>query len=109
MDDFGTGYSSLNILKDIPVDVLKLDMRFLTLNRKNTSKAHSILKSVIQMSSDLSVTTVAEGVETRKQADDLEKMGCKVVQGDLYSMPISADAYEEMLKKLKKTKRKGKV
>ncbi|MDD3863653.1 MAG: EAL domain-containing protein [Eubacteriales bacterium] len=109
MDDFGTGYSSLNILKDIPVDVLKLDMRFLTLNRKNATKAHSILKSVIQMSSDLSVTTVAEGVENRKQADDLEKMGCNVVQGDLYSMPISADAYEELLKKLKKTKRKGKV
>lgn len=109
MDDFGTGYSSLNILKDIPVDVLKLDMRFLSMNQKNTTKAYSILKSVIQMSSDLSITTVAEGVEARKQADDLEKMGCDIIQGDLYSPPIPAEEYEELLKKLKKSKRKGKT
>ncbi len=105
MDDFGTGYSSLNILKDIPVDVLKLDMRFLSLNQNNSAKAYSILKSVIQMSSSLSVTTIAEGVEIRRQADDLEEMGCSVVQGYLYSPPVPAAEYEEMLRDAKETGR----
>jgi len=97
MDDFGTGYSSLNILKDIPVDVLKLDMRFLSLPRKNNDKARSILRSVIRMSGDLSVSVIAEGVETKEQADELAEMGCHVVQGYWYSPPIPADEYEVLL------------
>ena len=97
MDDFGTGYSSLNILKDIPADVLKLDMRFLSPKQSNIARAYSILRAVIRMSGDLEVTTIAEGVETLQQADDLAEMGCNIVQGYFYSPPLPVEEYEKLL------------
>ena len=78
MDDFGSGYSSLNALSELPVDILKLDMKFIqssTENRKN------ILGFVISLSKWLNLPMIAEGVETREQLDKLKNFGCDYVQG----------------------------
>lgn len=86
-DDFGSGYSSLNMLKDVPTDILKLDMKFI--NAIGTSKkAENILIHVIHMAKDLEMTVIAEGVETREQLDFLEKIGCENVQGFYFSKPL---------------------
>ena len=97
MDDFGSGYSSLNTLKDIPIDILKLDMGFLR-GDSNTEKGGSIIGSVIRMAHMLGLVTVAEGVETMEQADFLKSLGCDVIQGYLYARPMPVDKYEDILK-----------
>lgn len=93
MDDFGSGYSSLNMLKDIPVDVLKIDMMFLY-KTKNPEKARKILKTVIAMTEQLGIGSITEGVETREQAEMLHSMGCNMFQGYYFSRPISLDEFE---------------
>ena len=97
MDDFGSGYSSLNTLKDIPIDVLKLDLKFLY-DMEGNKKADSILKSVVQMAKRLSLSVIAEGVENRTQVDYLKSVGCLRAQGYFYSKPIPRTDFEEMLK-----------
>ena len=92
MDDFGSGYSSLNLLKDIPVDVLKIDMAFLN-ETKEKEKAKSILKSVIELSEQLKIESLCEGVETREQAAMLKAMGCKMFQGYYFSKPIPPEDF----------------
>lgn len=96
MDDFGSGYSSLNTLKDIDIDVLKLDMRFLSGN-DNSEKSKIIISAIINMSSALGLPVIAEGVETKEQADMLLGFGCKYMQGYYFSRPVPADEYEKML------------
>ncbi|MCE5343096.1 MAG: EAL domain-containing protein [Eubacteriales bacterium] len=92
MDDFGSGYSSLNVLMDMPVDILKLDMRFLA--KLNTNpRASSILTSVIRMAKWLNMPVVAEGVETMEQLAFLRSVGCDQMQGYLLSKPISVEDY----------------
>ena len=92
MDDFGSGYSSLNILMDMPVDVLKLDMRFLaTLN--TNPRAASVLTSVVRMAKWLHIPVVAEGVETQEQLAFLRSIGCDNAQGYLFAMPMSVAEY----------------
>lgn len=86
-DDFGSGYSSLNMLKDVPADILKLDMKFI--NSIGTSKrAENILINVIYLAKDLDMTVIAEGVETKEQLDFLENIGCENVQGFYFSKPL---------------------
>jgi predicted signal transduction protein with EAL and GGDEF domain len=80
MDDFGTGYSSLNMLKQLPVDLLKLDMKFVA-NAEANKRSASILANVVHMTSDLSLPVLAEGVETRLQADYLEGSGLYLYAG----------------------------
>ena len=92
MDDFGSGYSSLNILSSAPVDVLKLDMKFLSM--QNERRGGVILESVIKMASELGLDTVAEGVETQKQAEFLSQAGCTVHQGYHYSKPLPLQDFE---------------
>ncbi|MEG2314770.1 MAG: EAL domain-containing protein, partial [Clostridia bacterium] len=87
MDDFGSGYSSLNMLKEIPVDVLKLDMRFL-FGLKNSDRGGSILQSMVRMANQLQLEVIAEGVETKEQARFLASIGCKLAQGYYYDMPM---------------------
>lgn len=99
LDDFGTGYSSLNMLKDVPVDVLKLDMRFLSTTQKNSEKARSIVRSILEMCNDIGVKTVAEGVESVEQADELVTMGCHIVQGFLYSPALPVTEFEKLLRR----------
>ena len=97
MDDFGSGYSSLNTLKDIPIDILKLDMGFLR-GDTNAEKGGNIIGSVIRMAHSLELITVAEGVETLEQADFLRSLGCDVIQGYLYAKPMPIPQYETLLK-----------
>lgn len=93
MDDFGSGYSSLNMLKDIPVDVLKIDMVFLY-KTKNKGKAETILRTIIDLSGNLGIRSVTEGVETAEQLDMLVSMGCKLFQGYYFAKPMPVDEFE---------------
>jgi PAS domain-containing protein len=97
MDDFGSGYSSLNMLKSVPVDVLKMDMRFLEINENEEEKGVGILESVVNMSRQMRIPIVVEGVETQVQENLLRKMGCCYTQGYLYYKPMPIDAFEKLL------------
>ena len=94
MDDFGSGYSSLNMLKDIPVDVLKIDMMFLY-KTKDQSKAQTILQTIINLSGQLGIPSVTEGVETAEQLDMLVNMGCRMFQGYYFAKPMPVAEFEE--------------
>ncbi len=98
MDDFGSGYSSLNTLKDVPVDLLKLDMKFLSDYDKN-SRSGNILRSVIRMTHWLKLPVLAEGVESKEQAEYLRSMGCFLMQGYYFARPMTAEDFEELLNK----------
>ena len=97
MDDFGSGYSSLNMLREVIVDIIKLDMRFLDLDTDNVQKGISILKSVIDMSNEISIPIVIEGVETSQQADFLQDMGVRFAQGYLYYRPMPSEQFEQLI------------
>lgn len=97
MDDFGSGYSSLNILKDVPVDVLKLDLKFLGGNDK--ARGGKILSSVVRMAHWLDLPIIAEGVETKPQADFLLSIGCDYMQGYYFAKPMPADEFEILMRR----------
>ncbi len=97
MDDFGSGYSSLNLLKDMPVDVLKIDMKFLTKTADDT-KARTILQNIINLSDDLGISSLTEGVETKPQLEMLSEMGCKLFQGYYFAKPMPLAEFEEFWK-----------
>ena len=96
MDDFGSGYSSLNTLKDVPVDVLKLDVQFLNESADN-ARSGSILSSVIRMAHWLKLPVIVEGVETYAQAEYLRSLNCFYMQGYYFGRPMPAKAFEELL------------
>ena len=98
MDDFGSGYSSLNTLKDVPVDVLKMDMKFVAAGRDNT-RSGSILSSIVRMANAIDLPVIAEGVETAQQADYLKSIDCFYMQGYYFSKPVTADAFTVLLTK----------
>ncbi|RKM55365.1 EAL domain-containing protein [Butyrivibrio sp. CB08] len=98
MDDFGSGYSSLNMLKDMPVDVLKIDMKFLG-KSNDEQKANIIVKNVIRLSEDLCIVSLAEGVETAENFDQLNGLGCDLFQGYYFSKPVPQADFEAMLDK----------
>jgi diguanylate cyclase (GGDEF)-like protein len=91
MDDFGSGFSSLNMLKEIPFDILKLDMRFLSGVKKNEKKSEAVLKSIVYLAYELDCEIIAEGVETKEQADYLFELGVRYVQGYYYSRPLPVE------------------
>jgi EAL domain-containing protein (putative c-di-GMP-specific phosphodiesterase class I) len=92
LDDFGTGYSSLSYLKGFPLDTLKIDRTFIA--ELMTSEANaSIVRATIGLAKGLRLKTVAEGVETREQADFLVKQGCDVLQGYLFARPMEPQAF----------------
>ena len=93
MDDFGSGFSSLNMLKDIDVDVLKVDMNFLS-GDILAGKGEIILTSVIRMAGNLGIPVIVEGVETQEQRDFLAAIGCDYVQGYYYAKPMPLEEYE---------------
>lgn len=99
MDDFGSGYSSLNVLKDIEVDIIKLDMAFMRGNL--TKRGGIIISSIIRMVNWLGTPVIAEGVETPEQAEYLKSIGCIYIQGFLFSKPIPENEYVNMLRNLK--------
>ncbi len=100
IDDFGSGYSSLNLLKDLPVDILKIDKEFLdeALDEAEGSKRSTIIvEQVVEMAKRMDIATVCEGVETRDQAEFLKRIGCDMAQGYLFSKPVPMDEFEAML------------
>lgn len=97
MDDFGSAYSSLNMLKDITVDILKIDMRFLDLNGNNASRGLDILETVCNMASILGLGIIVEGVETEEQRDHLLNMRCTYGQGYYFYRPLSVEDFEKEL------------
>jgi diguanylate cyclase (GGDEF)-like protein len=103
IDDFGTGYSSLNMLKDIPVDVLKLDKGFFTTTPENEKKSKIVISTVINLAKKLGIKTVAEGVETQEFVNFLRELGCDMVQGYFYSKPMPEGEFHELLEKIPDT------
>lgn len=98
MDDFGCGYSSLNMLADVPVDVLKLDMRFVQ-NLKSNEKRETMIRLVMDIAKYLDMEVVAEGVEDKHQVDFLRSVGCDIIQGYYFSKPLSEDEFVELVKR----------
>lgn len=94
MDDFGSGYSALNMLKDAPVDILKLDLRFLY-KTDPYHRSWQILKSILSMTEALGIPVIAEGVETIEQIEVLSKTSCYAAQGYYYSRPIEVASFEK--------------
>ena len=98
MDDFGSGYSSLNMLTTIPIDVLKMDMKFVR-NMLKDEKNLKLCELVMDISRFLEVPVVAEGVEEQAQLDKLKDMGCELIQGYYFSKPLPAEEFEELIRK----------
>ena len=96
MDDFGSGYSSLNTLKDVAVDVLKMDMKFLATSGDG-ARVGNILSSIIRMAHWLKIPVIAEGVETKDQADYLKSLSCLYMQGYYFAKPMPAQQFETLL------------
>ena len=94
IDDFGSGYSSFNLLKDMPVDVLKIDMQFLKDSERN-ERSNTIIQSIIKMADDLGIVSLTEGVETFEQYQKLAGMGCKLFQGYYFSKPVPVEDFEK--------------
>lgn len=98
LDDFGTGYSSLYYLHTLPIASLKIDKSFIDGINAPDNASNELVKTVLTLASGLGMATVAEGVETREQAEFLAENGCKVIQGYLFSPAISGSAFAEYLK-----------
>jgi len=96
MDDFGSGYSSFNMLKDIDVDIIKLDMKFLSLNC--SYKEEKILECIVDMAEAIDIEIIAEGVETDEQVRMLNRLGCYLVQGYRYGRPMPENKYKSILR-----------
>jgi EAL domain-containing protein (putative c-di-GMP-specific phosphodiesterase class I) len=92
LDDFGTGYSSLSILKQLPLDRLKIDRSFVLETPTNAS-ACTIAQTIIALGKNLGLIIIAEGVETKEQFDFLAKSGCDAYQGYLFSRPVPLDEF----------------
>ncbi|WP_405807680.1 EAL domain-containing protein [Streptomyces sp. NBC_00210] len=94
IDDFGTGYSSLSYLRNLPVDIVKIDQSFVN---TAAAKDNGIIQAILYLSHALGVDTVAEGIETSGQADRLRTLGCPHGQGFYYAEPMTAQALEQHL------------
>jgi diguanylate cyclase (GGDEF)-like protein/PAS domain S-box-containing protein len=96
IDDFGTGYSSLSYLKRFPIDTLKIDKTFVSDVSTNEDDA-AIAKAIVMMGHALDMAVIAEGVETPQQLEYLTSLGCDVIQGYLFSPPLSTESFTELL------------
>ena len=97
MDDFGSGYSSLNMLAMLPIDYLKLDMKFIQ-GMKDDGKSAFMLKLMMDIAAHLQVPVVAEGVETESQYKFLKELGCDIIQGYYFAKPVPVDQFEALMK-----------
>jgi len=100
MDDFGSGYSSLNMLTELPIDALKLDMKFINGMQEDDRKRHMV-ELMIDIANYLGVPVIAEGVEKEEQMRILKQIGCSAVQGYYFSPPIPAEKFEELIEEHK--------
>lgn len=94
IDDFGSGYSSLNMLKDMHVDVIKLDREFLKFSHNNEERSHQIIANVIQLVKSLGAKNVTEGVEKENEVNFLKSVGCDMIQGFYFSKPLPVKEFE---------------
>ena len=97
MDDFGTGYSSFSMLKNINIDVLKMDKSFFD-DIVESSRGKIIIEAIIEMSHKLGIEVVAEGIENKEQVDYLKRINCDMIQGYYFEKPISIEKFEEKYK-----------
>lgn len=95
LDDFGSGYSSLNMLKDIPVDVVKIDKEFFN-DTMNTQKGRAVISTVVDLAKNLDMDVISEGVETREQVDFLTEIHCAMVQGYYFAKPMPISEFEKL-------------
>ena len=102
MDDFGTGYSSMALLKDMPLDIIKIDKSFIDgiATGEPNNKDMLMTQDILAMSRHLGIRSLAEGVETFEQKEYLREWGCHYIQGYYYSKPIPITGYEYLLKKI---------
>lgn len=96
MDDFGSGYSSFNTLKDLPVDILKIDMKFMD-DLEKGGKSAIILESIVRMTKWMSLRAVAEGVETEEELNFLKSIECNYIQGYYFYRPMPEREFEDLL------------
>ena len=94
IDDFGSGFSALSLLKDLPVDTIKLDKGFLH-SSANNPRGRQIIRSVIAMCRDLKIQVVTEGIETKEQIDFITSCSCQIAQGFYYAKPLPLEEFEE--------------
>jgi diguanylate cyclase (GGDEF)-like protein len=97
IDDFGTGYSSLDVLRTLPVDVLKIDKSFID-DEEITENDSIILSNIIKMAKELNMEVITEGVETWKQVKFLQDMECNLVQGFLFDRPMPEEEFEDKIR-----------
>lgn len=98
MDDFGSGYSSLNMLNEMPIDILKLDMKFIQ-SETAKPKSQGILQFIIALARWMHLSVVAEGVETLEQLERLKELGCDYVQGYYFARPMPCSEFKQLLTK----------
>lgn len=101
MDDFGSGYSSLNMLKELPIDTLKIDQGFFVKEEKYKQKSEKIVALIIEMAKQLQMEIIVEGIETQEQLDSIKQNGCHIVQGFYFYKPMPIDEFEDLLKQEK--------
>ncbi|MGX8699278.1 MAG: bifunctional diguanylate cyclase/phosphodiesterase, partial [bacterium] len=97
MDDFGSGFSSLNMLRELNVDIIKLDAYFLRMNKSNERKGMHIIESVVNMAKTMAMPVIVEGVETKEQCDYLRDLGIRFIQGYYFYKPMSVPDFERIL------------
>ncbi|MEF9919464.1 MAG: EAL domain-containing protein, partial [Eubacterium sp.] len=102
LDDFGSGYSSLNMLKDIPVDTLKLDRSFFYGADGTETKSRYVVENIVDLARKLNMQTVSEGVETLETVDYLRSVKCDMVQGYVFAKPMQVAQFEKLMQKEKK-------
>lgn len=95
LDDFGVGYSSLGMLKDLDIDVIKLDRSFFV-GKNNSSKRMLIVETILRLASQMHMQTVAEGIDTQEQAEALRALGCDMIQGFIYYRPMPIAEFESV-------------
>ncbi|MCC0649037.1 EAL domain-containing protein [Clostridioides sp. ZZV15-6598] len=99
MDDFGSGYSSVNMLKNIPLNVIKLDRGFF-IDDKNIDKSQIVIKSIVSLIKQLGIRVVAEGIETKSQVEMLREANCDIIQGYYFSKPLPVKEFEKLVYKI---------
>ena len=98
IDDFGSGYSSLHMLKEMPIDILKIDKSFLEYEDEMQEKDEILIRDVVDLGKDLRMQIIVEGVETLEQSEFLEGIGCDIAQGYYYGKPMPIEEFEQLLK-----------
>ena len=99
IDDFGSGYSSLHMLKEMPIDILKIDKSFLEYDGKMGEKDEILIRDVVELGKHMHMQIITEGVETLEQSDFLEAIGCDIAQGYYYGRPMPIEEFESLLEK----------